>query len=179
MLTKQQAKSRFLDYLRQEHIQYKLLNETGGMTPLDDIDTVYLSCEIPEVIGKRIETSVRFMEEHCYVQSYYCQSIVKNEEQAIKAARMCNYMNYHLQWGCNTLFDHQYILHEEEGDIFNGCLIRYEFLEDGHFYDAMNHILNFSVQQIADVCIPVIFHLTGKFSYDDFKKYLNDHIIGR
>ena len=46
-------------------------------------------------------------------------------------------------------------------------------------YEAMDHILNFSVQQIADVCIPVIFHLEGKFTYEDFKDYLRTNIIGK
>lgn len=176
-MTKKEAKNKFLDYLRKEHIQYKSLNERNGIVPLDNIDTIYLSCEIQDVIGKRIETSVRFMDDHCYCQSYYCHPIVETEDKAIKAARMCNYMNYHLQWDCNALFEHTYIFHEEEGDLFNGCRIRYELLDE-YFYDAMNHILNFSVQQIADVCIPVIFHLAGKFTYDEFKKYLNEQIGG-
>ena len=50
---------------------------------------------------------------------------------------------------------------------------------DVYFQDAIDHILNFSVQQIAVVCIPVIFHLEGKFSYEDFKEYLRSHIIGK
>lgn len=52
------------------------------------------------------------------------------------------------------LYNHVYILDEDNGDIFNGCHIRYELLEM-YFQESMNHILNFSVQQIADVCIPL------------------------
>ena len=98
------------------------------------------------MIGGRIETSVRFMEEYCYCQSYYCQPIAKTEEKSIKAARICNYMNLHLHWDCNTLFEHNYFFNEEDGDLFNGCLIRYELL-DAYFQEAMDYILNFSVQQ--------------------------------
>ena len=100
------------------------------------------------------------------------------EEKVIKAARMVNYMNLHLAWDCNTLFDHNYFCNEEDGDIFNGCFIRYEIL-DAYFQETMDHILNFSVQQIADVCIPVIFHLAGEHTYEDFKDYLRTHIIGK
>ena len=177
-MTKTEAKTRFVDYLTAEHIPYKVLNETGKVAPIEDIDTIYLSCNIEDVIGGRIETSVRFMEEHCYCQSYYCQPIAETEEKAVKAARMVNYMNLHLLWDCNTLFEHNYFLNEEDGDLFNGCLIRYELM-DSYFQDSMDHILNFSVQQIADVCIPVIFHLTGKYSYNDFKDYLRFNISKR
>lgn len=104
--------------------------------------------------------------------------MTKTEEKAIKAARICNYMNLNLSWDCNSLFEHNYFCNKEDGDIFNGCLIRYELM-DTYFQDAMDHILNYSVQQIADVCIPVIFYLVGKFSYEECKEYLESHIIGK
>ena len=178
MMTKTEAKKRFIDYLTAEHIPYTLLNEAGKITPLKDVDKIYLSCNIEDVIGGRIETTVIFMKEQCYCKSYFCQSVAETEERAVKAARMCNYMNMHLPWDCNTLFEHNYFFDEEYGDIFNGCLIRYELM-DAYFQDTMDHILNFSVQQIADVCIPIIFHLERRFSYDDFKDYLQSHIIER
>lgn len=128
-MTKHETKSQFIDYLKAEHIPYNLLNEGRRVIPLEDIDTVYLSCNIPAVIVGRIETSVRFMEEYCYCQSYYCKPIAKTEEKSIKAARICNYMNLHLHWDCNTLFEHNYFFNEEDGDLFNGCLIRYELLD--------------------------------------------------
>lgn len=177
-MTKHETKSQFIDYLKAEQIPYNLLNEGRRVIPLEDIDTVYLSCNISAVIGGRIETSVRFMEEYCYCQSYYCQPIAKTEEKSIKAARICNYMNLHLHWDCNTLFEHNYFFNEEDGDLFNGCLIRYELL-DAYFQEAMDHILNFSVQQIADVCIPVFFYLAGKYTYKEFKDYLRTNIIGK
>ncbi|MGN0734200.1 MAG: hypothetical protein ACI4LP_00120 [Anaerovoracaceae bacterium] len=177
-MTKAEAKKGFTNYLNAEHINYTVLNETGQIASLDELDTIYLSCNIEDVIGGRIETSVRFMEEYCYCQSYYCQPVAKTEEKAIKAARMCNYMNLHLHWDCNSLFEHNYFLNEEDGDIFNGFLIRYELLDE-YFQEALDHILNFSVQQIADVCIPIIFHLEGKYSYEDFKEYLRFQISGK
>lgn len=175
-MTKHEIKSKFIDYLKAKHIPYNLYNEMGRVISLEDIDTVYLSCTMQAVIGGRIETSVRFMEEYCYCQSYYCQPVAKTEEKSIKAARICNFMNLHLHWDCNTLFEHNYFFNEEEGDLFNGCLIRYELL-DAYFQEAMNHILNFSVQQMADVCIPVIFYLEGKYTYNEFKDYLQTNII--
>ncbi len=175
-MTKTEAKKKVTDYLTAEHIGYSLFNETGKLALIKDVDTIYLPCNVEDVIGGRIETSVRFMEEYCYCQSYFCQPLAVTEEKAIKAARMVNYMNLHLGWDCNTLFEHNYFCNEEDGDIFNGCLIRYELL-DAYFFEAMNHILNFSVQQIADVCIPVILYLEGKCTYEDFKDYLRVHII--
>ncbi len=100
-MTKTEAKKAFTDYLDAEHIDHRLLNERGKIVLLEDIDTIYLSCDNENVIGGRIETSVRFMENHCYCQTYYCQPIAMTEEKAVKAARMCNYMNLHLPWDCN------------------------------------------------------------------------------
>ncbi len=176
-MTKIEAKRKFIDYLTVKRIPYKLINEERRVMPVEEIDTVYLSCNIDDVIGGRIETSVRFMNNYCYCSAYYCQPVVDTAEKAIKAARMVNYMNLHLAWDCNSLFEHNYFSNEEDGDISNGFLIRYELL-DMFFYDAMNHILNFSVQQIADVCMPVILHLEGKYTYEDFKDYLESHLIG-
>lgn len=95
-----------------------------------------------------------------YCQSYYCKPVVHNEEEAIRAARIVNYLNMHLAYDCNSLYEHSFIFDEDEGDIFNGCLIRYELLKE-HFYESMNHILNFSVQQIADVCKAVVLYIHG------------------
>ena len=175
-MTKAEAKRKFINYLTAEHIPYQLLNETGKLALLENIDTIYLSSHIVNVIGECVEISVRFSEDHCYCQSYYCQPIADTEEKAIKAARVCSYMNMNLLWDCNSLFEHHYFFNEEDGDLFNGCLIRYELLET-YFHDSMNHILNFSVQQIADVCIPVLLYLEGDYSYDDFKDYLKSRII--
>lgn len=177
-MTKSEAKRRFVEYLTAGHINYSLFNEAGKVVPSEEIDTIYLSCNIEDVIGGRIETSVRFMDDHCYCQSYYCQPIAMTEGKAVKAARICNYMNFNLLWDCNGLFDHNYYFNEEDGYLFNGCLIRYELM-DVYFQDAMNHIMNFSVQQIADVCIPVVFYLEDKLSYEGFKEYLRSHIIGK
>ena len=177
-MTKQDAKTEIKKYLDSDHIEYRKINDTDRIVPLERVDTIYLSCVIEDVIGRRIETSLRFGEEYCYCQSYYCQPIAKTEEKFIKAARICNYMNLHLHWDCNTLFEHNYFFNEEDEDLFNGCLIRYELL-DAYFQESMDHILNFSVQHIADVCIPVIFYLEDKYTYNDFKDYLRTHIIGK
>ena len=40
---------------------------------------------------------------------------------------------------------------------------------------SMNHILNFSVQQIADVCVPLIFYICGEWEYDFAIKVATDH----
>lgn len=41
-----------------------------------------------------------------------CREIVADgcmtEEKAVKAARICSYMNLKLLWDCNTLFEHNY-----------------------------------------------------------------------
>lgn len=175
-MTKQEAKAKIKKYLDDEHIEYRVLNETEGIVPLERIDTIYLSCTIEDVIGHRIETSIRFREDALYCQSHYSQPVADKEEKKLKAAIMCNWMNHNLNWDCNTLFQHAYILDEDEGDVYNGFPIRYDILDD-MFGEAMNHILNYSVQQIADVCIPLIFCLSGKYSYQEFKDYLKSNIM--
>lgn len=143
---------------------------------MDSLDTIYLCASIPEVIGGHIETCIRFREAHLYCQSYYCQPVVHNEEEAIRAARLINYLNRHLKYDCDKLYNHVYILDEDNGDIFNGCHIRYELLEM-YFQESMNHILNFSVQQIADVCVPLIFYICGEWVYDFAIKVATDHEV--
>lgn len=178
-MTKQQAKKEILDYFKNNSIPYQFLNETKGPVLLDSSDTVYLCVEMPDVIGKHIETCVRFCDEYLYCQSYYCQPIVQNEEEAMKAARIVNYLNMNLQYDCNSLYEHTFVLDEEEGDIFNGCLIRYELLEE-YFSESMDHILNFSVQQLVDVCIPIVFYISGHSDYFEATKIGIDHkLMGR
>ena len=171
---KPEAKKKVLDYLSNNMIDYTVLNEEKKPVICGTSDTVYLCAQVPEVIGKHIETSIRFRNEHLYCQSYYCQPVVHNEEEAIKAARIVNYINLHLNYDCNSLYEHTFILDEDEGDIFNGCLIRYELLEK-YFSESMDHILNFSVRQLADVCKAMIFYIYGEFSYYQATKVAIDH----
>ena len=175
MNNKKVIKRRILEYLDNEHINYRLLNETDKLVGINDVDTLYLTCAIHDVIGGSIETTVRFLDDHCYCQSYYCQPVTSSEEENIRMARACNYMDLHLPWNCNTLFEHSYILDEDNGDVFNGFLLRYE-LVDKFFDEAMNHILNYGVQQIADVCIPLITYTAGKISFEEFKKLLKNDV---
>ena len=120
---------KIFDYFKKNSIEYKFINEELKLIDVDSLDTIYLCASVPDVIGGHIETCIRFREEHLYCQSYYCQPVVHNEEEAIRAARVINYLNKHLKYDCDTLYNHVYVLDEEEGDIFNGCLIRYELLE--------------------------------------------------
>ena len=173
-MNKLQAKKKVFDYFKKNAIEYKFVNEELKLIDVDSLDTIYLCASIPEVIGGHIETCIRFREEHLYCQSYYCQPVVHNEEEAVRAARLINYLNRHLKYECDILYNHVYILDEDNGDIFNGCHIRYELLEM-YFQESMNHILNFSVQQIADVCVPLIFYICGKWEYDFAIKVATDH----
>lgn len=173
-MNKLQAKKRIIDYFKTNLIKYRFLYEDSKPMMLDSSDTVYMCACIPDVIGGYIETSIRFRDEHLYCQSYYCQPVVHNEEEAIRAARIVNYLNRHLSYDCNSLYDHSFVFDEDEGDIFNGCLIRYELLEE-YFHESMNHILNFSVQQIADVCKAVISYVHGELDYYVATKVAIDH----
>ena len=163
-MKKLQAKKSIIDYFKSNSIEYKFLHEDDRTMTLNSPDTIYTYVCIPDVIGGYIETSVRFREEHLYCQSYYCQPVVHNEEEATRAARIVNYLNMHLAYDCNALYEHTFVFDEDEGDIFNGCLIRYELLEE-YFYESMNHILNYCVQQIADVCKAVVLYVHGNVDY--------------
>jgi len=173
-MNKLQAKKRIIDYFKSNSIEYRFLREDSKPMVLDSSDTVYMCVCIPDVIGGHIETSIRFRDEHLYCQSYYCQPVVHNEEEAIRAARIVNYLNMHLAYDCDSLYDHSFVFDEDEGDIFNGCLIRYELLEQ-YFNESMYHVLNYSVQQIADVCKAVIFFVHGEMDYYNATKVAIDH----
>ncbi len=173
-MIKAKAKTKVIEYFKQNDIKYTYLNECGKPISLEDADTLYLSVKIPEVLGGCIETSIRFHEEHLCCQFYYCQPVVSNEEEAIRAAKIVNYLNMHLEYDCNSLYDHSFVFDENYGDVFNYCLIRYELLEQ-YFRESMDHILNFSVQQIADVCKAVILYIHDKITYWQATKVFIDH----
>ena len=178
-MPKNKVKKKIFEYFKNNSIQFRFLNEESRPILFDSSDTVYLCAEVPDVIGEHIETCLRFKENHLYCQSYYCQPVVSNEEQAIRAARMVNYLNMNLNYDCNSLYEHSFILDENHGDIFNGSLIRYELLEE-YFYETMDHILNLGVQQLVDVSPFLIGYILGVFPYDYATKVGIDHkIIGK
>lgn len=178
-MNKLEAKKRILEYFKKNAIDFKYLNETDLPISLEFSDTIYLCAEVPDVLGNHIETCLRFKEEHLYCQSYYCQPVVDNEEQAIRAARIVNYLNMHLSYDCDSLYEHSFIFDEDRGDIFNGCLIRYELMEM-YFYETINHILNYGVQQISDVCRAILFYVHGKWDYfQATKKAIDYELMGK
>ena len=80
----------------------------------------------------------------------------------------------HLDYDCNSLYHHEFVFDEDHGDVFNGCLIRYELLEM-YFNESMDHILNFGVQQITDACLAVLCYLHGDLDYFTTTKVAIDH----
>ena len=100
-MNKLQAKKKVFDYFKKNAIEYKFVNEELKLIDVDSLDTIYLCASIPEVIGGHIETCIRFREEHLYCQSYYCQPVVHNEEESVRAARLINYLNSHLKYECD------------------------------------------------------------------------------
>jgi hypothetical protein len=144
---------------------------------IDDADSVYLSVNDAEVIGGRIETTIRFGDTWLTCQSYYCQQVVHDEEQAIRAARIINYCNHSLNWDCNELYEHVYVLDEEHGEIYNFCRCRLELVEK-YFSNTMDHILNFSVQQLQDICVPVLFYIYDKITFEEATEKINREVRG-
>lgn len=175
MNCKDKEKRKIEDYLHSSQIQYSLINENRTIVAINDIDSIYLSARIPDVISGCIETTLRFRDESLTVQSYYAEPIVKTEDQAMRAARIITWLNHNLNWNCNTLFEHVYGLVEEDGDIYNYCIIRYELL-DANFNKSINHILNYSVQQLSDVCYPLVAYIDDKISYEEAKLMIKTNV---
>lgn len=167
-MNKQEAKRKIIEYFTNQGITYRLLNEGQRIQELGSIDTIYFSVPAPEVISGHIETVLRFREEHVYCQSYYCQPVVKqNEEEISRASRIINYINTHLFYEydeCNAVYGHTLALNEDEGDIYNGSLIRYEMLQK-FFYETMSYIVDFQVQFLTDICMPVIGYITENMDF--------------
>ena len=86
-------------------------------------------------------------------------------------------MNLHLCWDSNSLYNHVYMCNEE-GDILNGAVIRYELLEE-YFGESMNHVLNYSNQQLGDICYPLVCYLMDKMDFQEYKGYLEKNVIGK
>lgn len=166
VMNKLNAKTLVTEYFDKHRIKYKfLVEEDRPAITAEPPDTIYLCAEeVPHVIGNRLETCLRFKEDHLYCQTYYCIPIVRNEEECVRAARMINYLNKNLNYDCNALYDHIFVLDEHEGDVYNALLVRYELLER-YFEETMNHILNYSLQQLTDICFPLISYITGNMNY--------------
>ena len=177
-MTKTEAMERITAYLRQRRIPFRSLMDEERILSFHDLSSqsIYLCTIREDVIGSAIETMIRFEEDYCYFQFFFAQPIIHTEKEESRAARICNYMNVHLQWNCNSLFNHTY-LYQDEGELYNECLIRYDLLEL-YFQEAMDHLLHYGVQQMADVCVPVVSYLTGRFSYEDCKHYLETNVMG-
>lgn len=164
-MDKQEAKKQIINYFTNNGISYKFLNEEQRVQNINSIDTIYISASVPEVISGHIETVLRFREKNVYCQSYYCQPIVKqNEEEIKRASRIINYVNTHLSYECDTMYEHTLALNEDDGDIYNGTLIRYEMLQQ-FFYETMSYILDFQVQFLKDICMPIIGYTIKKWDF--------------
>lgn len=164
-MDKKEAKRKIIEYLKGHGISYKFLNEEQCIQELGCIDTIYFSVSASEAISGYIETTLRFREEHVYCQSYYCQPVVKqNEEEINRASRIINYINTHSLYECDTLYEHTLALNEEDGDIYNGTLIRYKLLQK-FFYETMFYIVDFQVRFLTDICLPAIGYIKKSLDF--------------
>lgn len=172
-MKKVQAKKQIVEYLKNNHIPYQYLNETDKPQAMENLDTLYLSVHVPEVIGKYLETEIRFRENHLYCQSCYCQRVVQADEGGIfRAARIINYINANLCY--KVPYEPKLFLDEDHGDIYVASLIRYEVLEQ-HFHDTMSYILDFQVQFLKDVCVPIVFYINEKWDFERAARMEIDH----
>lgn len=176
-MTKHEAKRKILEYFKQHSIPYRFLHEVNKPILYESSDTIYLSVRVPNVIGKYVETSIRFRKEHLYCQTYYCCPVASGEEQSIRAARIVNYLNMNLEFNCH--YDLTFIFDEENGDVFNGSMLRYSLIEE-NFQASMDHILNLSVQLLVDVCPYVLGFIIGEFTYYQATKLgIDQKLIGK
>ena len=165
MMRRPEARKQIISYLDRNGIRYKLVYEDHKIIRLDAADEIYICTCKEEVIGRHIETTIRFKEEGMYLRSFYCQRVVHNEEEAVRAARILNYINMEHNYDCFRLYEHTFHLDEQEGDIFIGANIRYELLQK-YPEETMAHILNYSVQIISELCAPILLYVYGKLEYE-------------
>lgn len=178
-MLKEEIKKVILQYFKEKNIPFRYLNEENRPIKIESLDTLYLFTEIPEIFSGCVETCVRFKDEYLYCQSYYGQPVVHNKEEAIRAARIINYLNMHLSYDCNSLYEHTFIMDETDGDVFNGCMMRYEIFSQ-HFQESMNHILNYSVQQILDVYKPIFYYVHRAWDYHRATKVaIDQELMGK
>lgn len=174
-MDKREAKKQIIQYFVNNGISYRFLNEEQCAQEISNIDTIYISVPVPEVISGQVETVLRFRDEQLYAQSYYCQPIVKrNDEEINRACRMINYINTNVSYECDTIYEHTLALNEEDGDIYNGTLIRYEMLQK-FFYETMSYILDFQVQFLKDICTPIIGYIIKKLDFFHAAHVYIDH----
>lgn len=169
------ARKKLIKYFKKNQIPYQYINESEKIKKLDDIDTIYLCTEIEMVIGGYVEASIRLFDDYMYLQTYFCQPIANTEEEQIRAARFANYLNSSVSYDCDDLYSPIYIV-DCEGDFYRGILIRYELFEE-YLYETMDHILNFSVQQLAESCIPLIFYLSGEVNFQEATSAVKTHVF--
>lgn len=68
---------------------------------------------------------------------------------------------------------------ETAGNVFNGCMMRYEIFSQ-HFQESMNHILNYSVQQILDVYKPIFYYVHRAWDYHRATKVaIDQELMGK
>ena len=159
-------------YLNNRNISYKLVHETNIPTLVDNIDCLVIPCYAEYVIGRWIELSLRFRKEHVYLMAYYSQ-VFSTEENYNVIVRFLNYINAQVHY--ETILDHNVVLDEVTGDIYNGVLIRYETLEYC-FYDVMDYILFFQKQLLEDICLPLVMSQQGKWDQSKAIKYIDKEI---
>lgn len=170
---RKKIKKRIVDYLKNNQINFLYINESNQPIDIASSDTLYIPAKNEDVLGGYVETTIRFKEKHFYCESYYCQPIIKNEGEATRACRIINYINKNVSYDCYTLYEHNWCIDEDEGDVFSGFLARYE-LAEMHFEETINHILNYSLQIVVDVCTPIILYIKEKISYEEAINYINN-----
>lgn len=173
MFSKVQAYQKMKKYLDANNIENVSINDSGTIVLLEDT-ILHLVCPADRCISRCVEQDIIFGEEYLLVKAFYATVFAKEKDYA-DLFHLINYINANVAY--HSLLDCRLALDEKYGDIFIRSKIPVTLLET-MFQEVMDFILNFNIQMLSDIAIPLCAVCSGDYDIYMARRYIDCYVMG-
>lgn len=173
MFGKVQAYRKMKKYLDANNIRSVPINNSGTIVSLEDT-TLHLVCPADRCISRCVEQDIFFCEEYILVKAFYA-SVFAEEKDYPVLFHLINYINSNVAY--QSLLECRLALDENYGDIFIRSKIPMELFE-AMFQEVMDFILNFNIQMLSDIAIPLYKVCSGDYDIYMARRYIDCCVMG-
>lgn len=133
IIPKGQAQKRLIDYLNEHNIHYDLINDTGKLMDIRDLNTVYISFHVEQAPDSIIECSVWFRKSGMEIRGYYSKNAAEwcstHANRFPEVFAVINFINARVFLGNLLYTPRLYLTADNHPEFAITTIIPYDFFE--------------------------------------------------
>lgn len=180
-MTKNQAQKQLLDYLNEHNIHYDLINDTGKLMDIRNLNTVYISFRVEEAPDQMVECSAWFHEDDLEIRGYYSKNAAgwcsAHADRFPEVLGVINFINARVFLGNLLYTPRLYLTADNHPEFAITTIIPYDFFELAPL-ETLEYITIYYPELLGNLSFPLFMTLLGEITPEMAIYHIKRNLLG-